>query len=362
MPATCLAIRRAPPPIQPAVVYQCRVRHHERRAVATDPTLHRCTQAVVATREQKLSEASTVLASCDSLRSLYNSDSRFERGRTAQMATLRASQTQFAWIAQTLRDYRREPFRASVILDLRCLMTTSLAHARPADQHAALMEAIRTQLLPQLRLRSVHPTEPIVVERLPAPWRVLGVGNYTAVVTHPAWDDVAVKVYAPGRDGIDEEIEVYQRLGVHPGFGQCLDHGENFLVLRRLRGLTFWQCALRGVEITESAVNDIDRALQYARARGLNPVDVHAKNVMIDHAGRGVVVDVSDFLRATECVRWDDLKRGYYAVYRPLRRVWKRPLPEALLNLIRRGYRRLRSWRAAKPSAFESARATVARR
>ncbi|MEK8130667.1 hypothetical protein WMW72_22425 [Paenibacillus filicis] len=68
----------------------------------------------------------------------------------------------------------------------------------------------------------------------------------------------------------------------------------------------------------------------------MNPHDVHGKNVMLQD-GRGKVVDVSDFLKQEPCQMWDDLKGAYGRFYRP----WlsRLPIPEALLNTVRRGYR-----------------------
>jgi len=46
------------------------------------------------------------------------------------------------------------------------------------------------------------------------------------------------------------------------------------------------------------------------------PHDVHGRNVMM-LSGRGLVVDVSDFLDEETCSKWNDLK-AYYWLYRPL--------------------------------------------
>ena len=86
-----------------------------------------------------------------------------------------------------------------------------------------------------------------------------------------------IKVYAPGRPGLTEEVEVYRRLGIHPAFSQCLYAGENFLVLKRLYGTTLYDCLHKGIPIPEQVIQDIDDALHYARSRGLFPHDVHGR-------------------------------------------------------------------------------------
>jgi hypothetical protein len=85
-------------------------------------------------------------------------------------------------------------------------------------------------------------------------------------------------------------------------------------------------------------MGDIDEALVYARKRGLYPHDVHGKNVMVSE-GRGVIVDVSDFLIKEDCGKWDDLKLAYDKVYR--RSLYRVPvsIPYIFLNGVRIGYR-----------------------
>ncbi|HYG59708.1 MAG TPA: serine/threonine protein kinase, partial [Symbiobacteriaceae bacterium] len=134
---------------------------------------------------------------------------------------------------------------------------------------------------------------------------------------------------------------VYRRLGIHPAYSRCLHAGEGYLILERLRGVTMYDCFRRGIRIPEQVIHDVDEALAYARSRGLNPRDVHAKNVMV-RDGRGMVADVSDFLEPGHCSRWEDLKRVYYRFYRPLLYRYPVPIPSSLLNLIRRGYRLLK--------------------
>lgn len=204
-----------------------------------------------------------------------------------------------------------------------------------------LTRTVRAELLPALRIESVDPDEPVVVHHAPAPWRVLGTGNYAAVLLHPEHPERVVKVYAPGRPGFEAEREVYRRLGEHPAYSECLHAEDGFLVLRRLHGVTLYDAVHRGLPIPEQVIRDIDHALEYARERGLHPHDVHGRNVMMD-GGRGLVVDVSDFLKEEDCTKWKDLKAGYYRVYRPLFMRLRLRVPYAMLDLVRLGYRLFR--------------------
>lgn len=206
---------------------------------------------------------------------------------------------------------------------------------------ARLKQSIERDLLPGLNVESVDPHDPVVVRHVPDPWCLIGAGNYAAVFTHPDFPEVVVKIYAPGRPGFEAEVEVYRRLGKHPAYSQCLHAGNQYLVLKRLRGVTLYDCMQRGIPIPEQVIRDVDAALDYARSRGLFPHDVHGRNVML-HEGRGLVVDVSDFLEKEECSKWRDLKKAYYRIYRPIFMPLKLRLPSSALNLIRTGYRLLR--------------------
>jgi hypothetical protein len=205
----------------------------------------------------------------------------------------------------------------------------------------SLLEEIHQTLLPRVELASLDPNNPVVVHYVPAPWQTLGCGNYAAVFSHPDETEVVVKVYAPGRSGCVEEVEVYRRLGSHPAFSECFHAGENFLVLKRLHGVTLYDCMHKGLKIPRQVIHDIDDALNYARDRGLFPHDVHGRNVMMSQ-GRGLVVDVSDFLHQEACSAWDDLKKAYYWFYLPVLSPLGLRLPYFLLDGVRASYRLLR--------------------
>ena len=85
-----------------------------------------------------------------------------------------------------------------------------------------LVERINQDLLPGLRIESLNPYNLVVVHQIPQQWQLLGVGNYAAVLYHPSYPELVVKIYAPGRPGFAQEVEVYRRLGDHPSFSKCL--------------------------------------------------------------------------------------------------------------------------------------------
>lgn len=201
-----------------------------------------------------------------------------------------------------------------------------------------LIESVHQELLPGFQIESVDPHNPVQVRHIPNPWRLLGAGNYAAVVYHPDYPNLVVKIYAPGRPGFEEEVEVYRRLGSHPAFSECLYANEGLLVLKRLHGVTLYDCMHLGMRIPKQVIRDIDFALDYARSRGLYPHDVHGRNVMM-HEGRGLVVDISDFLDRETCSKWNDLKKAYYWLYRPLLCPLRLRMPYFVLDVVRMSYR-----------------------
>ncbi len=208
------------------------------------------------------------------------------------------------------------------------------------------------KLIDRVKIESIEPHNPVLVAQIPEPWQLLGTGNYAAVFAHPDYQEVVMKIYAPGRSGWAEEVEVYQRLGCHPSFSQCLYAEENWLILKRLHGITLYDCLHRGIKIPRQVIQDIDSALDYARSRGLTPHDVHGRNVMM-FEGKGLVVDVSDFLDSSPCWAWKDLKKAYSWLYLPCFSWHRSPVPYWLLDGTRSNYRRYRRISAAITDFFE---------
>lgn len=216
---------------------------------------------------------------------------------------------------------------------------------RSVEQEPAI-RLIEDTLLPDVVIESIDPFDPVVVRHTPRGWKLLGAGNYAAVFEHPSLPGKVVKIYAPGRPGWQEECDVYEKLGSHPAYSALYAadvYGDkSYLVLKKLEGKTFYNCLRDGVYIPSKAVRDVEQALDYARSRGLNPKDVHGKNVMLKD-GRGLVVDISDFLQEGPCVMWKDFKKAYFKLYKPLMpKKHTFPMPDWSMDLIRHVYRRLR--------------------
>jgi hypothetical protein len=117
--------------------------------------------------------------------------------------------------------------------------------------------------------------------------------------------------------------------------------GDNFLILKRLHGITLYDCLHYGYRIPPQAIRDINQALDYARSQGLFPHDVHGRNVMVAD-GAGYVVDVSDFLKRGDCYAWQDLCWAYRWIYRPIVGPLGLRIPYVVLDCLRASYRRSR--------------------
>jgi len=199
-------------------------------------------------------------------------------------------------------------------------------------------ESILQTFLREVRLESPSPFDPVVVHYTPPPWELVGTGNYAGVFSHPDYPDVVVKLYAPGREGIEQEKEVYRKLGETDVFPVCYQEGENYLVIKRMRGISLFDCVRFGIPIPPEVIEEVEQALADARKRGLFPQDVHGKNVLM-YQGHANVIDVSDYLNEKYDTKWRDLRKAYYKFYLPFLkdRRWKVPL--FLLDGVRKTYR-----------------------
>ncbi|MBM7693097.1 serine/threonine protein kinase [Peribacillus deserti] len=199
-------------------------------------------------------------------------------------------------------------------------------------------DLIEKSLLPNIDLKADSPFDPILVRNYSASWKLLGNGNYAAVFVHSSRPEWVVKVYGRNQEELKKEIQVYQKLGSHPSYSFLYGYGKNYLILKRIDGITLFNALVKGVPIPESVIKEIDTALKDAKTKGLNPYDVHGKNVAMN-GGRGYIVDISDFYKKGYCSKWDDLKKAYYRIYKPFIFKFHPPFPFAIVDSIRKGYR-----------------------
>lgn len=200
---------------------------------------------------------------------------------------------------------------------------------------------IGNELLPNIHLSTEGPFDPIIVKNFSNTWKTIGSGNYAGVFLHQSNPKWVVKVYGRKPEDLKKEVDVYKKIGNHESFSSLIDYGDNYLILKRIDGINLFDALVKGIPIPTSVIHDVDEGIAYACSVGLNPYDIHGKNVVMSN-GRGYIVDVSDFYKQGKCQKWDDLKKAYYKIYLPLIGKYHPPIPFFIVNNVRKGYRLFR--------------------
>lgn len=143
----------------------------------------------------------------------------------------------------------------------------------------------------------------------------------------------AIKVFYPKFTALaQEEAEIYQKLQNTPYYPAIYDAGLNYIVIDYIEGLTLFECVTKGKRITPHHIQEVDDALALAVERGLNPSDVHLRNIFITSAGDIKMIDVARFRQKKDCRRWADLKKAYHQLY--LKRFFPKRMGVSQLNTV----------------------------
>ncbi|GLX70489.1 serine/threonine protein kinase [Paenibacillus glycanilyticus] len=168
--------------------------------------------------------------------------------------------------------------------------------------------------------------------------RCIGIGTDAAVFYHPATPKHAYKMYsAEALEKKDVEAGIYERLQASPFFAQCYGTGPNYLVLSFEEGVTLYECLLQGIPVSGQVMQDVEDAREFVRQQGLNPRDMHLKNVFLQE-GRAKVIDVSEYVKEGNDNRWEHLVWAYNHFY-PLISEVKVPL--WILETVTNWYNRM---------------------
>ncbi|CAM3521974.1 serine/threonine protein kinase [Paenibacillus lupini] len=168
--------------------------------------------------------------------------------------------------------------------------------------------------------------------------RCIGIGTDAAVFYYPDTPNYAYKVYsAQSLEKKDVEADIYKRLEGSSYFAQCYGAGSNYLVLSFEQGITLYDCLLQGVRVPEQVMQDVENAREFVRSQGLNPRDIHLKNVLL-HEGRGKVLDVSEYIKEGNDNRWEHLVWTYKHFYPLINEV---QVPLWILETITNWYNRI---------------------
>ncbi|MGM7719980.1 protein kinase family protein [Metabacillus sp. Hm71] len=168
--------------------------------------------------------------------------------------------------------------------------------------------------------------------------KLIGTGR-SACVFKIKDSEKVIKVFPPQFTHIaKEEIEIYQKIPHIPYFPAVYETGENFITMDFIKGNTLFSCLTKGIVIKERHIKEVDHILDLVRQAGLNPSDIHLRNIIITPDDHIKMIDVARFKQIKNCTQWRDLKNAYYRFYRhPL---FPKKLPEGVLNGIAALYKR----------------------
>lgn len=190
----------------------------------------------------------------------------------------------------------------------------------------------------QVKVESAGRSYPVQVTAQPENLRCVGLGTTAAVFQFKKRPELAIKVFLPTHiTTCRVEGEIYTQLGASPYYPIFYGRRNNFLVIGYRPGLNVYDYLLQGIHIPERVLLDVEEGLAYARSRGLNPSDIHLKNIII-HEGRGYLVDVSSYRRQGDCKRWLSLRHAYYNYYLELYQPGL-AVPSWVLEAIRTWYK-----------------------
>lgn len=191
------------------------------------------------------------------------------------------------------------------------------------------------QALGAIKVTASSDNAPVMIEGIVEGYRCIGVGTDAAVFQSLSFPDYAFKLYAEGkRDKLEAEAEVYRRIGSSPYFSTSYGVFDGLLVLKYEGGPTLFDCLLQGIHIPEQAIQDVEDARHYIRQIGLNPRDIHLKNILLQD-GRAKMLDVSEYIKSGNDFRWEHLKKTYDEYYGVID---GKPVPFWLLDTIRKWY------------------------
>lgn len=143
----------------------------------------------------------------------------------------------------------------------------------------------------------------------------------------------AMKVFFPDLSHIAmEEAYVYQMIKHIDFYPDIYEAGPNYIVIDYIEGYTLFECLTLGIPISERDIKEVDLALSLARTKGLNPSDIHLRNILITPQGSIKIIDVARFRQSKNCHQWEDIKKAFHCFY--FNPILPKKLPAFLLNWI----------------------------
>ena len=162
--------------------------------------------------------------------------------------------------------------------------------------------------------------------------KLIGTGR-SAFVFRINNSSMAIKVFFPDYTYIaKEEADIYIALHDISYFPTVYDSGINYIVMDFIEGRTLFECVNQGIPITAEHIKEIDAALLLASNRGLNPSDIHLRNIFITSTNEIKLIDVARFRQTKDCTQWSDLKSAYVLYYK--KRYFPKKIPAPIMNTV----------------------------
>ena len=162
--------------------------------------------------------------------------------------------------------------------------------------------------------------------------QLVGTGR-SAFVFRIKSSDKAIKVFFPEFTFIaKEEAEIYNALQDIHYFPSIYEAGENYLIMDYIDGYTLFECLTNGKIITQNHINEIDHALSLASNLGLNPSDIHLRNIIITFTDEIRLIDVARYRQTKDCRQWSNLKKAYRQLY--CSPFFLKKVPSSFLNIV----------------------------
>jgi hypothetical protein len=193
-------------------------------------------------------------------------------------------------------------------------------------------------LLQRTKIKGNAQNKPVFIESFDEGLRCIGIGTDAAVFHYDKTPQFAFKMYSDlALVKMKLEERVYLQLKDAPFFPKYYGAGANFIVLSYEQGVTLYDCLIQGISVPKQVITDVEEARQYVRSLGLNPRDIHLKNVLM-HEGRARVIDVSEYVKEGSDERWEHLVWAYNHFY-PM--IEGKQIPSWVLETVKQWYYRL---------------------
>ncbi|MUK89455.1 serine/threonine protein kinase [Ornithinibacillus sp. L9] len=189
--------------------------------------------------------------------------------------------------------------------------------------------------LSKITIYSNPNNEPVTISGDTDGLHCIGIGTDAAVFQSPSAPAYAFKLFAEDKlYKIKIEQKIYKMIGDSPFFPTCFSAKDKYLVLSYEDGVTLFDCLLQGIHIPKQVIQDVEDARKYVRQKGLNPRDMHLKNILLQD-NRAKIIDVTEYIQPGNDFRWEHLKEAYEEYYHIIA---GKSVPFWLLDTIRKWY------------------------